>query len=296
MENARTTPPNTVSSISRMPGWIALGPTETLEEAAFLSGAALSNLDRVAASEDVPQALWRERLALGAAEACAGFAGRPERAAALRDVVHLSRPGDAPGPAGEIVVTWRQAVARKVSIPALGRALPGLTADQIGVHLDAGRGTPVARAAGVLQAVLADAPRAETAALILADAVLAQSLGWDPLLPLLAAGLTSRDLRKTGDDLRLACHRAVVTSARSAGQTAADLARRSGRLRGVAPKLRAKGADEAVALFLKHDALAPAALTGLMSDRAARRLCDRLVALGALRELTGRDSFRLYGV
>jgi hypothetical protein len=33
-----------------------------------------------------------------------------------------------------------------------------------------------------------------------------------------------------------------------------------------------------------------------MSDRAARRLCDRLVALGALRELTGRDSFRLYGV
>lgn len=112
MENARTTPPNTVTSISRMPGWIALGPTETLEDVAFLSGAALAHLDRVAASEDVPQALWRERLALGAAEACAGFAGRPERAAALRDAVHLSRPGDAPGPAGEIVLTWRQAVAR----------------------------------------------------------------------------------------------------------------------------------------------------------------------------------------
>ena len=64
------------------------------------------------------------------------------------------------------------------------------------------------------------------------------------------------------------------------------------------PKLRAKGAGRAVELFLSRDAVAPAALVrgGELSDRAARRLCDRLVALGALRELTGRDAFRLYGV
>ena len=61
-----------------------------------------------------------------------------------------------------------------------------------------------------------------------------------------------------------------------------------------APKLRARGADRAVALFLARNALAPSA--GLMSDRAARGLCDRLVELGALRELTGRLSFRLYGL
>ncbi|WP_136661343.1 DUF1403 family protein [Hoeflea sp.] len=30
--------------------------------------------------------------------------------------------------------------------------------------------------------------------------------------------------------------------------------------------------------------------------RAARRFCDCLVELGVARELTGRDSFRLYGV
>ena len=70
--------------------------------------------------------------------------------------------------------------------------------------------------------------------------------------------------------------------------------RRAGRLHAVAPKLCAKGAGEAVQLFLCRDAVTPAALP--LPDRAARRLCDRLVDLGAVRELTGRDTFRLYGL
>ncbi|KZY25974.1 hypothetical protein A3734_08420 [Sulfitobacter sp. HI0054] len=58
--------------------------------------------------------------------------------------------------------------------------------------------------------------------------------------------------------------------------------------------LRAKEAGDAVEMFLTRDAVAPSALP--LPDRTARRLCGRLVELGAVRELTGRDTFRLYGL
>jgi hypothetical protein len=222
------------------------------------------------------------------------FSGRPERAGELRDTVHLLRLGDLPGPAGETYLSWRRAAERSLSVKALGRALPTFEPDQIAMWLDAGQGVPVTRAALVLEVVLTDAPRAETSSLILADAALAQALGWDHVVPLLAAGLKRTDLRKRGDDLRLACHRALVSSAVEAVRLAADLARRAAHLKAVAPKLRAKGAGDAVEMFLTRDAIAPSALP--LTDRAARRLCDRLVDLGAARELTGRDTFRLYGV
>jgi Protein of unknown function (DUF1403) len=295
MRKPATKPDADPDTIPRLPGWITSDRVETPEDVAFLSGAALACLHLVAMDEKVPHDLWRARLALGAAEACAAFAGRREGSAQLRDAVHLLRPGDHPGPAGEIFRQWCLAVGRRISVANLGKALPGLTAEQIAARLDPAGGTPVVRAAAVLEAVLAAAPRTEAAALILADAALAKALGWDHVLPLLANGLKARDLRRQGDDLRWACHRAVGTAAGLAVPMAADLARRAARLRGVVPRLRAKGATKAVEMLLSRDALAPAALD-FMSDRAARRLCDRLVDLGAVRELTGRDTFRLYGV
>ncbi|MEZ0468325.1 DUF1403 family protein [Phaeobacter sp. SYSU ZJ3003] len=283
-----------LDTLPRMPVWVTSARAETLEDVAFLSGAALNHLHLVVGREEVPQALLRDRLALRAAETCMVFSGRPERAGELRDAVHLLRPGDLPGPAGETYLAWWRAVERSVSIKALGRALTSLEPGQIATWLDAGQGAPVGRAARVLEVVLTEAPRGEVPALILADAALAQALGWDQIVPLLAAGLKRADLRKRGEDLRIACHRALTFSAIEAVRLAADLARRAAHLKAVAPKLRAKGAAEAVAMFLTRDAVAPAALP--LPDRAARRLCDRLVDLGALRELTGRDTFRLYGV
>ena len=279
-----------------LPGWIVPGPMETLESAAFRSGAALAHLTFVTTAADLPLALWRDRLALAAAEVCVGFAGRREGACALRDALHLTRPGDNPGPAGKVLRQWSNAVARPISVTGLARALDGAAPERIALCLDAMGLTPVDRAAQVIEAVLTDSPRAETAALILADAVLSMALGQDHVLPLLSLALKTRDLRLRGDDLRLACHRSVVAGARQAVPLAVDLARRAARLHAVVPKLRAKGAVRAVDLFLSRDALAPSALVAFMSDRAARRLCDRLVDLGALRELSGRDTFRLYGV
>ena len=281
-------------TLPRMPAWVTSARPEAFEDVAFLSGAALNHLHLVLGREEVPKALLRDRLALRAAEACAGFSGRPERAPELRDAIHLLRPGDLPGPAGETYLSWRRAAERPVSVKALGRALPAFEPGQIATWLDAGEGAPVKRAALVLDAVLTEAPRAEVPALILADSALAQALGWDHVVPLLAAGLKRTDLRKRGDDLRLACHRALISSTREAVRLAADLARRTAHLKAVAPKLRAKGAGDAVDMFLTRDAVAPGALP--LPDRAARRLCDRLVDLGAVRELTGRDTFRLYGV
>lgn len=283
-----------LDTVPRMPGWVTSARAETLEDVAFLSGAALNHLHLVLSREEVPYALLRERLALRAAAACVAFSGRPERAGELRDAVHLLRPGDLPGPAGEVYLIWRRAVERPVSVKALGRALSTLGPGQIASWLDAGQGTPIKRAILVLEAVLREAPRADVPGLILADAALAQALGWDHLVPLLAPGLKRADLRKRGGDLRLACHRALTSSVVEAVRLTTDLARRAAHLKEVAPKLRAKGAGEAVEMFLTRDAVAPSALP--LPDRAARRLCDRLVDLGAVREVTGRDTFRLYGV
>ena len=280
-----------------MPEWVTSARAETLADVAFLSGAALGQLQLALGEEAVPQALWRDRLALRAAEACVTFSGRSERAGELRDALHLLRPGDLPGPAGEIYLAWQRAAERPLSIRALHRALPRLAPERIAAWLDAGsagQGGPVARAAMVLETVLTDAPRAEAPGLILADAALGQALGWDHCLPLLAAGLKRADLRRSGEDLHLACHRAALRSASEALRLAGDLARRAAQVKAVAPKLRAKGAGAAVEIFLTRDAVTPGALP--LPDRAARRLCDRLVDLGAVRELTGRDTLRLYGV
>jgi hypothetical protein len=85
-------------------------------------------------------------------------------------------------------------------------------------------------------------------------------------------------------------------AAAHATDLACDIARRSDKLQIIAPKLRTKNAEATIQAPLREDAITPARARARLSDRAARRLFDRLVALGGVRELTGRPTFRVYGL
>ncbi|HEY8137858.1 MAG TPA: DUF1403 family protein, partial [Methylocystis sp.] len=150
-------------------------------------------------------------------------------------------------------------------------------------------------------------PHAEIFALWVSDLALARRLGWDAPVPLLATAIAHASPRRgpsgkrprPGDaDWVDAAAGAYAIAAQEAYALAMELTRRSQSLLTAAPKLRAKGAGRVFELLLADDALSPAraAKSARLSDRAARRLFDRLVELGAARELSGRPNFRLYGL
>jgi len=136
-----------------------------------------------------------------------------------------------------------------------------------------------------------------------------QPLRWDAPVPLLATAIDHASLRRgpsgkrprprPGDaDWVDAATGAYAMAAQEAYALAGELARAGEKLLAAQPKLRAKGASRVVDLLLGDDAVSPARAAKLarLSDRASRRLFDRLVELGAVRELSGRSNFRLYGL
>jgi hypothetical protein len=261
----------------------------------------------------VPVKLLANRLALSAATATSKLEGRLAREADIRDAYHLTPPGQARGPDGDLLAFWREAVRLRLGGPGKIADFIGMDlASEVGVWLDAGQ--ECARTQGllagcmsVLRSVLEADDRAERIACLLSDFVLARALNWMTVLPISAQRLTNatlRDLAADGQGAELAVQVRILESIDETIRLARDLARRGEALHAVAPKLRAKGSDAAVELFLTEDAVAPASMLSprirgtsvSMTDRAARRFCDRLVELGVARELTGRSTFRLYGI
>lgn len=288
---------------------------DCLEGAVFSSGAALSLLHVLLCDPNspVPVDLLRNRLALRAAVHCSKIEGRGVTDAELRDAYLLTVPGDAMGPDGDMLSFWRAGIAISLRHAGSNERLQALLPEDMQDYLpdrlaraeDVGA-NPVAKATSILTNILQTFPRQEAVALLCADIILARALGWELPLPLFGLYMNRKTLRAAseGEDIGLACHNAVARAAQDATRLGHELARRAAELRAVAPKLRSKGSDEAVQLFLSEDAVLSSSMLSptirgsgtAMTPRSARRLCERLIELGVIRELTGRATFRLYGV
>ncbi len=292
-------------------------------DAAFFAGASLALLDTIVRENPPFAGALRQRLALRAATACAKMARLREDAAGLRDAEHLASVGARTSPAGSVHRLWRLFASRPTPLDA---STLRIAADFVGLtdatsfdglaeslrDIVASAEHPLAAAAGASAAamkLLAGAPRvdAENLALWLADLALARRLGWDAPVPLLATAIAHPSSRRgavgkrprPGDpDWAKAAAGAYAMAAQEAYALAGELARAGEKLLGAQPKLRAKGASRVIELLLSDDAVSPAraAKAARLSDRAARRLFDRLIELGAVRELSGRPNFRFYGL
>ncbi|MER9882394.1 DUF1403 family protein [Mesorhizobium sp. M0118] len=317
--------------MATVPAWLrrAIPDAQSLagkgvEDVALTAGAAIGALDAVVRRQERWAGAWRQRLALSAAAATAKQAGRVEDESALRDAVLLTRPGDflSVGPAGSMLLAWRrlagtpaEKLLTEASIEAVLDDL-GLARYNEGVsdltdelrQLAARDGT-----AGMLTGAVAIAERhgfARALGAWLADALLAQRLGWAYAVPLLGAdaglGASARPRRSAASSVAKSIETdserakgllaAQARAALRAIDLSAELGRRADRLLAVAPKLRAKAADIVVEKLLSDDAIVASENIAGMSDRGLRRLFDRLGELGAVRELSGRPTFRIYGL
>lgn len=317
--------------IAIVPSWLRRAALDAqavagqgIEDIAVTAGAAIGALDAVVRRQERWAGAWRQRLALSATAVTARQAGRVEDEGALRDAVLLARPGDflSVGPAGLLLLAWRRLAARpgdellkEKSLAAVLEEFGYAPNDEVVSdladdvrQLAAGAGT-----VGMLTGALTAAERygfARAFGCWLADAMLAQRLGWAHAVPLLGAEAaletsarsrrsalgsvaTSIETDPEGAKSLLA---AQARAALRAIDLFTELERRAERLLGVAPKLRAKAAGMVVERLLSDDAIVASEKIAGMSDRGLRRLFDRLVELGAVRELSGRPTFRIYGL
>lgn len=297
-----------------------VGPN-ALEDLALAAGAAIGALDALVRRQERWAGVWRQRLALAAAALTARQARRVEDEAALRDAVLLTKPGDDVGPAGLLLLAWRRLADRPAEelltesslaavLEEFGYACDGDAVGGLADELRRLGGS--AGAVGTLTGASVAAERhgfGRDVGAWLADALLAQRLGWTHAVPLFGTEVASgaepararhRTSRATGiddgGDRTTGLLAAQARAALRAIDLFADIERRAARLLAVAPKLRAKGSDIVVERLLSADAIVASQKTAGMSDRGLRRLFDRLVELGAVRELSGRPAFRIYGL
>lgn len=304
------------AAVPPLPAWANPRALDLGEaDAAFAAGIALKSLDDLVRSEPAWAGCWRQRLALRCAKSAVQLIGRSEGDAALRDAVLFMAPGNDPGPAGAMVLAFQKLAAKTRPIGSkglqdltalIGQRRDGLSeiADLFDAALQSGRSAPFA-VADLIGSIYAVRPDAEILTWWLADRLLAGKLGWGCGVPLLMGErygvafktLGGRGRVRPGEPgfARAVCL-ALAAGTVEALRQASDIGRRAEKLLAAAPKVRTRGAGVVIDKLLNEDAVPAAAPGSHLSRWAATRLFERLEGFGAVRELSGRSSFRIFGL
>ena len=303
-----------------VPAWARASGRAGEGDPLFAAGAGLALLDAFLRRDPPAAGALRARLALKSA------------AASRQDPAPQRRRRRAARPA---LRRWRRARARREPFVALARprrpaAQPRpepdprrrrrgstwlsrtRTASQKALKACAGEGDPVsaaAKAAALAFSAFPDAPAAEAEILALwvFDIVIAIRLRWPRPVPLIATKILDPSLRSRRRTAAEAGRPRLAKRRRRRDRARRRLRPRP-RRRPVSPlghpdRRRAQTArrnrrPKSSTCCSAEDCVSPAeaARQAPMTGRAARRLFDRLVALGAAREFSGRPTFRLYGL